>query len=340
MNITTAIPDFNAPVVNHARKDFPLLSADMAVGEALERIRREGVGERVIYFYAIDEQERLVGVVPTRRLLTAALETPLRQIMVPRVVAVPATATILDACEFFVLYKFLAFPIVDEKRRVVGIIDANLFAEEILEAGDSKSRRVETPIAQVSPEFFEALGFHIEQIRGASPWRVFRFRFPWLLVTVTGGTLSAMLAGFFEATLERSLVLAFFLTMVLALNESVSMQSMSVTIHALRSASVTSGWLAAAFRREATTALLLGLACGVVVSVIVLLWRQDPSAAFVIGGSIALSLVSACVLGLGVPSLLHRFKLDPKISAGPVTLALADFIALVIYFTSAWLVLR
>jgi hypothetical protein len=63
MNIAATIPDFNAPVVDHARKDFPLLRAGMTVGEALERIRREGVGERVIYFYAIDEQDRLVGVV-------------------------------------------------------------------------------------------------------------------------------------------------------------------------------------------------------------------------------------------------------------------------------------
>ena len=61
MNIAATIPDFNAPVVDHARKDFPLLRAGMTVGEALERIRREGVGERVIYFYAIDEQERLVA---------------------------------------------------------------------------------------------------------------------------------------------------------------------------------------------------------------------------------------------------------------------------------------
>src|SRR5438034_369134 len=293
MNIAAAIPDFNAPVVDHARKDFPLLRAGMTVGEALERIRREGVGERVIYFYAIDEQERLVGVVPTRRLLTASLETPLSQIMVPRVVAVPSTATILDACEFFVLYKFLAFPVVDQRRRVVGIIDANLFAEEILEAGESESRQVGTPIGQVSPEFFEALGFHIEQLRGASPWRVFRFRFPWLLVTVTGGTLSAILAGFFQATLVRSLALAFFLTMVLGLNESVSAQSMSVTIHALRSVNVTWRWLATAFRREVATAVLLGVACGLLVGIIVWVWRNDLRAAFVIGGSIPLSLVTA-----------------------------------------------
>ena len=338
MNIAPGIPDFNAPVADHARKDFPLLDADMAVGEALERIRREGVGERVIYFYAVDEQKRLVGVVPTRRLLTAPPETPLRAVMVSRVVAVPATASVLEACEFFVLYKFLAFPVVDEQRRVVGVIDANLFAEEILEAGESEDR--ERLPGVIGPEFFEALGFHIEQIRGASAWRGFRFRFPWLLVTVTGGTLSAILAHFFEATLARSLVLAFFLTMVLALNESVSMQSMSVTIHALRSISVTSGWLASAFRREVVTALLLGVACGLVVSTIVWVWRNDVLGAFVIGGSIALSLVTACALGVGVPSLLHRFKLDLKIAAGPVTLALADFIALVIYFTSAWLVLR
>ena len=338
MNVAAGNPDFDASVVDHARKDFPLLDVTMTVGEALEHIRHEGVGERVIYFYAVDEQKRLVGVVPTRRLLTASLETSVRQIMVPRVVAVPATATVLDACEFFVLYKFLAFPVVDGQRHVIGIIDANLFAEEILEAGESEDRyRSAKP---VGPEFFEALGFRIEQIRGASPWRIFRFRFPWLLVTVTGGTLSAVLARFFEATLARSLVLAFFLTMVLALNESVSMQSMSVTIHALRSVSVTRQWLATAFRREVTTALLLGISCGALVSAIVWLWRDDLRGAFVIGGSIMLSLVTACALGLGVPSLLHRFKLDLKIAAGPVTLALADFIALMIYFTAAWLILR
>ena len=184
MKLAGSIPDFDSPVVEHARKDFPLLDADMTVGDALERIRREGVGERVIYFYAIDDEKRLVGVVPTRRLLTAPLETPLREIMVRRVVAIPAKATVLDACEFFVLYKFLAFPVVDEQRRVVGVIDANLFAEEILEAGDTRINPDNREGCAGRPEFFEALGFHLEQIRGASPWRVFRFRFPWLLVTV------------------------------------------------------------------------------------------------------------------------------------------------------------
>jgi magnesium transporter len=314
MTDQVGIPDFNSPVVDHARKDFPLLDADMKVGEALERIRREGVGERVIYFYTVDEKKRLVGVV-----------------------AVPATATVLDACEFFVLYKFFAFPIIDENRRVVGVIDVGLFAEEVLQAGD---RETQKPSVPVGDDVFEALGFHLEQVRGASPWRGFHYRFRWLLVTVTAGTLCAILAGFFEATLAKSLVIAFFLTMVLGLNESVSAQSMSVTIQALRAAPVTWGWFAAALRREFLTALLIGLSCGALVGAIVWVWRKDVPGALVIGGSIVISLVSACLVGLCVPSLLHRFKLDPKIAAGPVTLALADTFALVIYFTSAWLVLR
>ena len=333
---TAGISDFDSPVIEHARKDFPLLDADMTVGHALDRIRHEGVGERVIYFFAVDSDKRLVGVLPTRRLLTNALETPLRDIMVRRVVAIPATATVLDACEFFVLYKFFAFPVVDEQRRVVGLIDVSLFAEEILGEREEQAR----PATPVRDDIFEVLGFHLEQIRGASPWRVFRFRFPWLLVTVSAGTICAILAGAFEATLARSLIVAFFLTMVLGLNESVSAQSMSVTIQMLRSAPVTWSWFATALRREFITALLIGLTCGSIVAAIVLLWRHELRGAFAIGGSIALSLVSASLFGLGVPSLLHRLKLDPKIAAGPITLALADIFALLLYFTTAHFVLR
>ena len=335
MGETVKIPDFNSSIVEHARKDFPLLDAKMSVAEALDRIRREGVGERVIYFFATDADGRLVGVVPTRRLLTASLEAPLDEIMVRKVVAIPATATVLEACEFFVLYKFLAFPVVDSDRRVVGAVDVSLFAEEMLEAGE----REEEQTAKLADQVFEALGFRLAQIRGASPWRVFRYRFPRLVATVAAGTACALLAGFFETTLAGSLVIAFFLTMVLGLNESVSMQSMTVTIQALRANTLTRRWFFHNLRREMVTAILLGLACGILVGAIVWIWRQNVKGAAVIGTSIAVSLVTACLFGFTVPSLLQSLKLDPKIAAGPVTLAVNDFCALAFYFSFAWLVL-
>ncbi len=332
------IPDFEEPIAAHARKDLPLLQARMSVQEALDTIRREGVGERVIYFYAVDEEQKLAGVLPTRRLLTAPLETRLEEIMIRKVVALPATATVLEACEFFVLYKFFAFPVIDAQRRVLGVVDVGLFRQEMLEADE---RAQDQPLVRPpGDDFFEALGFRLEQIRGASPLRVFRYRFPWLMATVVSGTICAVLAGAFETTLASSLVIAFFLTMVLGLNESVSMQSMTVTIQALRSAKLTRAWFFETFRREASTAVLLGAGCGFVVGLIVWIWRHDAAGAVVIGSSIALSLVTACLFGLSIPSLLHWLKLDPKIAAGPVTLAFTDFFALLFYFGIAALVLR
>ena len=327
----TLLPDFNDPVSTHARQDFPLLHVDMTVEAALAKIRREGVAERVIYFYAVDGEGKLAGVLPTRRLLISALEARIEDIMVRRVIALPSTATVLDACEFFVLYKFFAFPVIDQEKRVVGVIDVALFADELLAAGDEQPP---------SEDIFEAVGFRLAQVRGASPWRVFRYRFPWLLVTVAGGTACAILAGAFEATLASSLVIAFFLTMVLGLNESVSMQSMTLTIQALRSTKVNWHWFLHSLRRELFNAALLGSACGAVVGVIVRLWRNDLTAAFCIAVTIAISLVTASLFGLSIPSLLHRLKLDPKIAAGPVTLAFADVAALALYFTIATLVLK
>jgi magnesium transporter len=254
--------------------------------------------------------------------------------MIRKIVALPATATVMEACEFFVLYKFLAFPVVDGEKRVVGVVDVSLFRQELLEAGEHDE--ASTPPAD---DLFEALGFRLSQVRGASPLRVFRYRFPWLLATITSGTACALLSGFFEATLASSLVIAFFLTLVLGLNESVSIQSMTVTIHSLRSVVPTRRWFFSTFRREAVTASLLGLACGTVVAVVVAMWRGDLVAAGAIGSSIAISLVIASLLGVSVPSLLHISKLDPKIAAGPVTLALADFFALALYFTIATVVL-
>jgi magnesium transporter len=139
--------------------------------------------------------------------------------------------------------------------------------------------------------------------------------------------------------LAKSILLAFFLTLVLGLGESVSIQSMTVTIQALRAVPPTFGWYIRAVRREAGTSLLLGAACGMVVGFIVWFWRGNGLAAFSIGSSILLTLGAACFFGLSIPALLHALKLDPKIAAGPVTLALTDIFTLLFYFSLAKMLL-
>ena len=317
------------PIVKHIRKDYPSLRHDMTIQDALTAIRLVAVGERVIYFYVLDETERLVGVVPTRRLLTAELEKPIAEVMISKVVAIPHTAKVLEACEFFAMYRFFAFPVVDEQQHMVGIVDVSLFTEEVFDLAER----------QQSETIFESIGLRIEQVRGASPLKAFHFRFPWLLATITSGTLCALLASAYEATLAQALALAFFLTMVLGLGESVGVQSMTVTLQVLRTSPPSFRWYAKALQREILTALLLGTACGTIVGLIAWIWRGAPLIALAIGLGILLSLCAACLFGISVPALLHALKLDPKIAAGPITLALTDVSTLLCYFTMAMVLL-
>ncbi len=317
------------PILPYLRKDFPVLRQDSTIQQALDAIREHGVGEKVVYFYVADADGRLAGVLPTRRLLMSPLTAQLKELMIARVVAIPHTATLLEACELFVLHRFLAFPVVDEKRHIIGLVDVDLFTREVFEMASGEQ----------PDDVFEALGFRISQVRAASPLRGFRFRFPWLLSTIASGLICALLASAFELTLARTILLAFFLTLVLALGESVSVQSMTVAIQALHSVQPTLRWFLRALKREIGTALLLGLACGGLVTTVIILWKGAVVPAFVVGGSIFLSLCAACLFGLSVPALLHRLRLDPKIAAGPVTLALTDVATILFYFTVATILL-
>jgi len=323
--MTSDTDHLNLPVMTVARKDFTKLRQDLTVQEALDSIRRQGLGEKIVYFYVVDDYDRLTGVLPTRRLLTSALDRPLAESMITRVIAIPQTATVMDACDLFILHKFLAFPVVDEKRRIVGLVDVNVFTEEIFDVAKREQW----------DEVFQTIGFRVSQVRDASPLRAFRFRFPWLTATIGSGTLCALLASGYEATLAKSLVLAFFLTLVLGLGESVSIQSMTVTIQALRSMQPTFRWYVRAFRREAFTAMMLGTACGGLVCLIAWLWRGEGLPAVAIGTGILLTIAAACFFGLSVPVILHALKLDLKISAGPITLALTDIFTLLFYFSVA-----
>lgn len=318
-----------APVRTVVRTDVTTLREDFTVQRALEVVRQQGVGEKIVYFYVVDAEGRLVGVLPTRRLLTAPLDQRIAEVMITRVVAIPESATVLEACEAFVLHKFLAFPVVDEQRRIVGVVDVGLLTEEAFDIAEREQ----------TDAIFEAIGFRVSQVRDATPTRAFRFRFPWLVATLTSGLLCAVLAGVYEVTLAKSLVLAFFLTLVLGLGESVSIQSMTVTIQALRSTAPTLRWYAGALKRELGTAVLLGVASGSVVGLFVWLWRGTGLAGFTIGASVLLSLCMACFFGLSVPTLLHALKLDPKIAAGPITLGLTDVFTLLFYFSLAALLL-
>jgi magnesium transporter len=324
-----AASELQQPVTKFCSREFPAVDISLTVGQALESVRARGMRDKIIYFYVTDADGVLRGVLPTRRLLTEPLERPVAECMIPRVVAIPETATLLEACELFVLHKFLAFPVIDSERRIVGVVDVNVFTGEVLDHAERNK----------TEDFFQSLGFRVAEIASASPVRAFQLRFPWLLATIAGGTACALLSGFFAQTLAEQLVLAFFLTLVLGLGESVAAQSLAVTLQSMHEKKPTLAGLAKSLRKEFFTAVLLGACSALLVGTVVVAWRGDALAAGCIASSVLASMVVACLLGVMVPTVSRAMRLDPKIAAGPLTLALADICTLSLYFGTATLVL-
>jgi Na+:H+ antiporter, NhaA family len=124
-------PRLAAPVTGRMHQGFTRLRAGQTVGEALDWLRRNPPPGRVIYFYVVDGEGRLLGVVPTRRLVLSPAQAALTDIMVKKLVTVPAAATVLDACEFFIQHRLLAFPVVDEQKHILGVVDIDLYTDEL-----------------------------------------------------------------------------------------------------------------------------------------------------------------------------------------------------------------
>jgi magnesium transporter len=317
------------PLTEFLRPGPPPLRVDQTIGEALEIIRRSGLEERIFYFYAVDAEGRLSGVVPARKLLTEPLDQSVGAAMMKRVLSLPETATLLEACECFILHKFLAIPVVDSAKRLRGIIDVGIFTDEVLELSTGGN----------NDQIFQTIGLHVQELHHASPMRAFRLRFPWLAATVSGGVLCAVLAGLFEATLQQKVVLAIFMALVLGLGEAVAAQSLALTVQSLPTARIRWKWLRVKLWREAVTAGLLGLLAGSAVAIMVGIFWHDLLASLSIGGSIAVSVLVAAQLGILVPVILRMVHWDPKIAAGPITLAAADLFTVTCYLVTAKLVL-
>lgn len=323
-------------ILDFIRKDFTSLNKNLTVEKALIKIRNEGLGERIVYFYVIDDENRLVGVLPTRRLLIAQEEKKIEEIMVKKVAALPDNSTIYDALEFFATYKFLAFPVVDSERKILGIVDVNLFTDELLEEKDNEEEELEKYNYDA---IFETIGFRINEIKNASPLKAWQIRFPWLIATVTSGIICALLTGIFQATLAESIILVFFFTLALGLGESISIQSMTVSIQTLRTTKPTLSWFLKNFVKEIKTSFLLGISCSLIVFTAIMIWKSQLLPALSIGLSIIVIQIIASLLGLIIPTVLHKTKLDPKIAAGPLTLAFADISTIIFYFGLATLIL-
>jgi magnesium transporter len=154
---------------------------------------------------------------------------------------------------------------------------------------------------------------------------------PWIFCNMFGGFLCATIANVYSEVLAKELILAMFTPLVLALSEAISMQAMTQSVIDMgRRMNLWVQKLKSLFH-DLKLFSMLALTSGIIVGTVSLLWGEGLLPAGIIAVSIIVSVTVTALIGVLIPFVIHRWKLDPKIASGPVVLMLADVITITIY---------
>jgi magnesium transporter len=330
MTIRLKEQNLQEPLSKHIRRDFVTLRQNQTVHNAADSLRKHATAGEILYLYVIDDQSHLVGVVPVRALLTAEPQTQISSIMTPSPISILSTDTVLHACELFTEHRFLALPVVDSENKIVGIVDINLFTDEVLNSDRLRQ----------AGNIFQLIGVHISLGKSVSSWAGFKSRFPWLLCNLSSGLICALIASRYELLISQIAVLAMFITVVLAMAESVSIQAMTLTLQVLLQEQISFRRIIRGIRKEFFISVLIGAVSGIVVGLTAFFWKGNILQGIAVAVSILFAVITACLLGVIVPTAVRTLKVDPKIASGPIVLATADIATLIFYFTIAGWLLR
>jgi magnesium transporter len=312
---------------------FARLRPEMTVDEAILYMRRQAQQkDRPIYYcYVLDSEQRLLGVLSFRQLLTAPADKRIDEVMVKDVVTVPEDLDQEKIAPLFTHHNFVALPVVDAAGRMKGVVTAEDIVDVVQQEATEDIQKLGAVQALEAP-FLET-----------GVVAMIRKRAGWLAVLFFGELLTIHAMQRFESAIDRVAMLAFFVPLIIASGGNTGSQSSTLVIRALALGElrICDWWRV--FRRELVVAGALGAFLGSVGLLYVLASHflgNDYSAdyltfALVIAGSLVGVMTFGGLLGSSLPFLLRLLRLDPATACSPFVATLSDVTGLLIYFTIA-----
>ncbi len=302
-----------------------VIHEDVTVEEAINSLRGRKIHHKIIYFYVVDKDNKLLGVTSTRRLLLSESNAKVSEIMDAGIICLSGDQTPYGAMELFTNYNLLAIPVTDDEGKLLGAIDVEMVLEESCDIADARHRL----------DIFQLIGLTLEDEKKASVLRGYRLRMPWILCNMVGGFACAIISSVYHVVLSKIILLAIFIPLVLTLSEGISMQSMTHILQFLRHPRVSIKFVLIKVFREWKIVGLMAISSGIFVGLISLIWGQGIMPSITIGSGITISVAISSTFGIVLPITLHTLRLDPKVASGPVVLMVADILTTAIYLSIA-----
>ena len=310
--------------------EYVSLRPGMTVGEAILRIRRQGVDKETIYTcYVLAKDRTLIGLVTVKDLLLAEDdEDKIEDLMITNLISVTTQTDQEEVARMFSKYNFLALPVVDTENRMVGIVTFD-DAMDVMEEEATEDMEIMAAMTPSEKTYLKS-----------TPVDLYKHRIPWLMLLMVSATFTGMIISSFEEALALLPALTAFIPMLMDTGGNCGSQS-SVTV--IRSLSLDELKFSDVFKvmwKEFRTAILCGATLAVVCFVKVLLIDRllmgNASINLLVSGVVSLTLcvtvVIAKFVGCSLPLLAKRLGFDPAVMASPFITTIVDALSLLVYF--------
>lgn len=297
------------------------------VREAVDKLKSFAeLAETINYLYVIDQNRKLVGVVSYRDLLIAEMQEKIRDIMYERVIYALEDTDQEEVARLIERYDFLAIPVVDKDHVLIGIITVDDIIDVVIREANEDIEKLSASGKSID---FDTKSF-------VAAYR----RLPWLILLLFIGLISGSIISSYEETLEKVVALAFFMPMISGMTGNTGTQSLAVVVRGLVSNDIDKRVITKLILRELSVGVIIGITCGILISVIALIWQGNFMLGLVVGSSLLLTLIIGTLAGTVIPLILYRLKVDPAIASGPLITTLNDIFSLITYFGIATMFLN
>jgi len=279
---------------------------------------------RVHSIYVVDKEEKLIGRLSLKDLLTTSTSSHIRDVYIPKVDSVKVSQDAEEVAKIMSKYDLEAIPVVDEIGRLVGRITIDDIVDVIKEEAEK--------------DYQMAAGISQDVEADDSIWELTRARLPWLILGLLGGLGAAAIMGGFEEMIAKHAILFFFTPLIAAMAGNVGVQSSAIIVQGLANDDL-KGSIGNRLVKEMLLALLNGIILAALLLLFTWIWKGDFLTALAISVSLIVVIVVAGFVGTFIPLFLDKRDIDPAIATGPFITTSNDIFGILIYFWIAKVIL-
>ncbi len=308
--------------------EFIDLKEFLSVSQALKLVRQRATFSETIYsLYVTDKERHLTGILSLRDLVVADPESLIGEVMTREVVNVRTDTDQEEVARAIQRYDFLALPVVDLEKRLVGIVTVDDVIDVIEQEATRDIYAAGAVQAGDEDDYFQSNLFVVA-----------RRRIVWLAVLVLANGLTTQVIAMNDEVLKQVVLLAAFIPLLIGAGGNVGAQSSTVVIRGLSTQRIQRLGLLRVIAKESLAGALLGILMAIFVVPFAWWQGEGPLVATAVGISLIAITTLAATAGAFLPLLFDRMGLDPALMSAPFITTATDVAGVLIYLkTASWL---